>query len=214
MSYVTTPAYGEGVGTGLPVGLTTRDLRPKQAGPLEHPLWPDISSQTTTLDQLVRFALQDGFLICEVYCLDKLATAKVLGVSVNCFLILFVLFALAQVSNQTYTTRLALDWEPNTNYTGIALADGWYEKVGVRLQLLPHGSGSPDVLVGNGQAEVGVSSSYIAEGAVRGRWCPGLWTGYRVLLLDAGMYGEATDAIRVRAAVEAGTLCTNKLVPE
>lgn len=215
MLYVTTPAYGEGLGTGFLAGLTTRDLRPKQEGLLE--LWTGISSQTTTRDQLARFALQDSFLIREIYRLDKLAIAEALGILVNCFLILFVLFgfALAQTSNQTHTARPALDWVPNTNYTGIdvALANGWYEKVGVRFQLLPHRNVSPDVLVGNAQAEMGASSFCVTEGAAWGRWCPGLWTGYRVLLLDSGVYEEATDAIRSRAVVEASTLYTNELVP-
>lgn len=64
-------------------------------------------------------------------------------------------------SAQTQTVRLALDWVPNTNHTGIyvALANGWYEEAGVELQILPYGSVSPEALVANGQAEVAVSGS-------------------------------------------------------
>lgn len=84
------------------------------------------------------------------------------------FFILFtalfaVLFSLAsaQTPNQTHTVRLALDWVPNTNHTGIyvALANGWYGETGVDLQILPYGSVSPEALVANGQAEVAVSGS-------------------------------------------------------
>ena len=62
---------------------------------------------------------------------------------------------------QTQTVRLALDWVPNTNHTGIyvALAKGWYEEAGVKLQILPYGSVSPEALVANAQAEVAVSGS-------------------------------------------------------
>ncbi len=65
------------------------------------------------------------------------------------------------VSAQTYNVRLALDWVPNTNHTGIyvALANGWYEEAGVALHILPYGSVSPEALVANGQAEVAVSGS-------------------------------------------------------
>ena len=71
-----TAAYGQGVGTGFLAGLTTRDLRPKQEALLDHPLWTGLETRTTTREQLARFALQDSFLIREVYRLDSLAIAK------------------------------------------------------------------------------------------------------------------------------------------
>src|SRR5947209_10529509 len=58
--------------------------------------------------------------------------------------------------------KLALDWTPNTNHTGIyaALAKGWYRAQGINLTLLPYSANvSPDVLVSNGQAAVGISST-------------------------------------------------------
>ncbi len=77
--------------------------------------------------------------------------------------VLFTFFAIVftSASAQTQTVRLALDWVPNTNHTGIyvALAKGWYEEAGVNLQVLPYGSVSPEALVANGQAEVAVSGS-------------------------------------------------------
>ncbi len=69
-------AYGQGVGTGFLTGLTTRDLRPKQEALLNHPLWTGVDSQITTRAQLAHFALQDSFLIREVYRLDGLAIAR------------------------------------------------------------------------------------------------------------------------------------------
>jgi ABC-type nitrate/sulfonate/bicarbonate transport system substrate-binding protein len=66
---------------------------------------------------------------------------------------------------------LALDWTPNTNHTGIyvALNKGWYRDQGIDLQVLPYSSNvTPDVLVSNGKADVGISSteSVVADAAV------------------------------------------------
>jgi ABC-type nitrate/sulfonate/bicarbonate transport system substrate-binding protein len=57
------------------------------------------------------------------------------------------------------TVRLQLDWTPNTNHIGIyvALANGWYQEAGIDLQIQPYGETNPDVIVANGQADVGVS---------------------------------------------------------
>jgi NitT/TauT family transport system substrate-binding protein len=54
---------------------------------------------------------------------------------------------------------LQLDWTPNTNHLGIyvALANGWYKDAGIDLEILPYGDASPDTVVANGQADVGVS---------------------------------------------------------
>src|SRR2546421_7108462 len=69
------------------------------------------------------------------------------------------------------TMRLALDWTPNTNHTGIyvALAQKWYQDEGIDLHLLPYSASvSPDVLVSNGKADVGISSTegIVADAAV------------------------------------------------
>jgi ABC-type nitrate/sulfonate/bicarbonate transport system substrate-binding protein len=56
--------------------------------------------------------------------------------------------------------KLALDWTPNTNHTGIyvALEKGWYRQEGIDLHLLPYSSSiAPEQLVGTGQADFGIS---------------------------------------------------------
>jgi ABC-type nitrate/sulfonate/bicarbonate transport system substrate-binding protein len=61
---------------------------------------------------------------------------------------------------------LALDWTPNTNHTGIYVAQrmGWYKAAGIDLKLLPYSSSvTPDQLVSSGKADVGISST---EGVV------------------------------------------------
>lgn len=61
-------------------------------------------------------------------------------------------------SAQSQRVRLALDWVPNTNHTGVfvAIAKGWYQEEGVDLQLLPFGNVTTDVLVASGRADVGI----------------------------------------------------------
>ncbi|GCE22514.1 hypothetical protein KDK_63140 [Dictyobacter kobayashii] len=60
------------------------------------------------------------------------------------------------------TMKLALDWTPNTNHTGVyvAMSKKWYQEEGINLQIVPYSSNvTPDVLVSNGKADVGVSST-------------------------------------------------------
>jgi ABC-type nitrate/sulfonate/bicarbonate transport system substrate-binding protein len=60
------------------------------------------------------------------------------------------------------TMTLALDWTPNTNHTGIYVAQqqGWYRDQGIDLKILPYSASvSPDTLVSSGKADVGISST-------------------------------------------------------
>ncbi len=67
--------------------------------------------------------------------------------------------------------KLALDWTPNTNHTGVyvAMQKGYYRAQCIDLSLLPYSANvSSDVLVSSGQAAVGISSteSIVADSAV------------------------------------------------
>ena len=57
------------------------------------------------------------------------------------------------------TVRLALDWTPNTDHTGIyvAQAKGWYDDAGIKLQILPYATATPETLLAAHQAECGIS---------------------------------------------------------
>jgi ABC-type nitrate/sulfonate/bicarbonate transport system substrate-binding protein len=57
------------------------------------------------------------------------------------------------------TVRVALDWTPNTNHTGlfVAQAEGWFAEAGLDVEFLPYNSTSPDTLVSSGAAEFGIS---------------------------------------------------------
>ena len=77
----------------------------------------------------------------------------------------------ASCHGQSTPMKLALDWTPNTNHTGIYVAreKGWYAAQCINLTILPYSSTvSPDSLVSSGQAEVGISSteSIVADAAV------------------------------------------------
>lgn len=55
--------------------------------------------------------------------------------------------------------RVALDWTPNTNHSGLFVAqqEGWFAQAGLDVEFLPYNSTSPDTLVGSGAAEFGIS---------------------------------------------------------
>jgi NitT/TauT family transport system substrate-binding protein len=57
------------------------------------------------------------------------------------------------------TVRLALDWTPNTDHTGffVARAKGWYDDAGIKLQILPYATATPETLLAAHQAECGIS---------------------------------------------------------
>lgn len=55
--------------------------------------------------------------------------------------------------------RFALDWTPNTNHTGLYVAQqkGYFKDAGLDVEILPYNDSNPDVLVDSGQADFGVS---------------------------------------------------------
>lgn len=68
------------------------------------------------------------------------------------------------------TVRFALDWTPNTNHTGIyvAQAKGWYGDAGVDVEILPYGTTTPETLMTAGQADCGISFQDALTFAVAG----------------------------------------------
>jgi len=69
------------------------------------------------------------------------------------------------------TVRVALDWTPNTNHTGLLVADarGYYEEEGLELRLLEGGPTAPMQLVAAGRAEIGISSQeYVTMARAQG----------------------------------------------
>ncbi|WP_375572555.1 ABC transporter substrate-binding protein [Ahrensia marina] len=56
---------------------------------------------------------------------------------------------------------VALDWTPNTNHVGlyVAQAKGWFEEVGLDVDILPYTDTSSGTLVASGVAEFGILSA-------------------------------------------------------
>ncbi|WP_369258244.1 ABC transporter substrate-binding protein [Streptomyces sp. R35] len=65
----------------------------------------------------------------------------------------------AASKNGTTQVTLALDWTPNTNHTGIYVAQqkGWFKDAGIDLKIVPYGSTAPETLVANHKADFGIS---------------------------------------------------------
>ncbi len=57
------------------------------------------------------------------------------------------------------TVRFALDWTPNTDHTGLYVAQskGWYRDAAIELKVLPYGALPPEGLMDAGQADCGIS---------------------------------------------------------
>jgi ABC-type nitrate/sulfonate/bicarbonate transport system substrate-binding protein len=66
---------------------------------------------------------------------------------------------LSVTPGQPTTVKLALDWTPNTNHTGIYVAQqlGYYRQHGLSVDLIPYGATAPEALVATGQAQFAVS---------------------------------------------------------
>jgi len=59
----------------------------------------------------------------------------------------------------TTAIKVALDWIPNTNHTGLYVAQqrGYYQQQHLAVSLLPYGSVYPETLVATGQADFAIS---------------------------------------------------------
>lgn len=71
--------------------------------------------------------------------------------------IIFCLSACGKAENDKIT--IVLDWTPNTNHTGIfvAEANGYFEEAGLNVEIVQPPEGGADALVASGKAQFGVS---------------------------------------------------------
>jgi ABC-type nitrate/sulfonate/bicarbonate transport system substrate-binding protein len=67
--------------------------------------------------------------------------------------------AAAAAPKPTTTVTVALGWTPNTDYTGVYVADqlGYYAKQGIKLKIIPYASTAPETLISAGRADFGFS---------------------------------------------------------
>ena len=70
------------------------------------------------------------------------------------------LFGCGKKNNDSLTKiTLALDWTPNTNHTGIYVADkmGWFEDAGIDLEIIEAIESGAEAVVASGTAQFGIS---------------------------------------------------------
>ncbi len=65
----------------------------------------------------------------------------------------------ASSGGETQEVSFQLDWTPNTNHTGLYVADekGYYEEAGVKLKILPYSEAGADTIIGAGKADCGIT---------------------------------------------------------
>jgi len=82
-----------------------------------------------------------------------------ISIVVFAIIILSVGYLIDNDSNELNTVTLMLDWTPNTNHAGIyvALDQGWYEDVGIDLQIIEPAVAGVEFVLGQGQADFGIS---------------------------------------------------------
>lgn len=73
--------------------------------------------------------------------------------------LILVLAGCAGGGDDSAPIRVALDWTPNTNHTGLFVAqqEGYFADAGLDVEFLPYNNTSPDTLVDSGVAEFGIS---------------------------------------------------------
>ncbi len=60
---------------------------------------------------------------------------------------------------ETHEVSFQLDWTPNTNHTGLYVAEkkGYYEEAGIKLKILPYSEAGADTIIGAGKANCGIT---------------------------------------------------------
>ena len=94
------------------------------------------------------------------------------------------------------TVSVALDWTPNTNHTGIYVAQklGYYEAAGIDVKLLPYASTAPETLVGHRKADFGFSySAGVAFARAAGEDVTSVFAVLQHTALEIGVRADRTD---------------------
>ena len=91
---------------------------------------------------------------------------------------------------------VALDWTPNTNHTGIYVAQklGYYKAAGIDLEVLPYASTAPETLVSHGKADFGFSySAGVAFARGAGADVRSVFAVLQHTALEIGVRADRTD---------------------
>ena len=78
-----------------------------------------------------------------------------------CAILLFSFAACGKGEKNNENTKITvcLDWTPNTNHTGLFVADklGYYEKAGIDIEIVQPPENGAELMVASGQAQFGIS---------------------------------------------------------
>ena len=91
---------------------------------------------------------------------------------------------------------VALDWTPNTNHTGIYVAEklGYYDAAGIDVKLLPYASTAPETLVSHGAADFGFSySAGVAFARASGADVTSVFAVLQHTALEIGVRADRAD---------------------
>jgi ABC-type nitrate/sulfonate/bicarbonate transport system substrate-binding protein len=94
------------------------------------------------------------------------------------------------------TVSVALDWTPNTNHTGIYVAQklGYYKAAGIDLKILPYANTAPETLIAHGKADFGFSySAGVAFARGAGLDVTSVFAVLQHTALEIGVRADRTD---------------------
>ena len=94
------------------------------------------------------------------------------------------------------TVSVALDWTPNTNHTGIYVAQklGYYAAAGIDLKILPYASTAPETLVSHRKADFGFSySAGVAFARAAGEDVTSVFAVLQHTALEIGVRADRND---------------------
>jgi ABC-type nitrate/sulfonate/bicarbonate transport system substrate-binding protein len=102
----------------------------------------------------------------------------------------------AQAQPAPDSVSIALDWTPNTNHTGVYVAQklGWYRAAGIDVRILPYASTAPETLVSHGKADFGFSySAGVAFARGAGADVTSVFAVLQHTALEIGYRADRTD---------------------
>jgi ABC-type nitrate/sulfonate/bicarbonate transport system substrate-binding protein len=94
------------------------------------------------------------------------------------------------------SVSVALDWTPNTNHTGIYVAQrlGYYADAGIDLKILPYASTAPETLVSHRKADFGFSySAGVAFARAAGEDVTSVFAVLQHTALEIGVRADRSD---------------------
>jgi ABC-type nitrate/sulfonate/bicarbonate transport system substrate-binding protein len=102
----------------------------------------------------------------------------------------------AQARPAREAVSVALDWTPNTNHTGIYVAEklGYYRAAGIDLRILPYASTAPETLVSHRKADFGFSySAGVAFARAAGADVTSVFAVLQHTALEIGVRADRAD---------------------